>query len=79
MNLLARGPSRDTTFHVSLNAGVWAVTKNKVFYGDYFSRAQAVRSACYGARTVEATGSQARVLVQPGDELIAHRDLAVAP
>jgi hypothetical protein len=55
------------------------VTKNNVFYGDYLSRAQAIRSACYGARAVEATGGEARVLVLPGDELIAHRDLSVAP
>jgi hypothetical protein len=79
MNLIARGPSRDTTFRASLRSGVWSVTKNNIFYGDYLNRSQAIRSACYGARAVEATGGQARVLVLPGDEVIAHRDLAVAP
>jgi hypothetical protein len=79
VNLIARGPSRDTTFRASLSSGVWSVTKNNVFYGDYLSRSQAIRSACYGARAVEATGGRARVLVLPGDEVIAHRDPAVAP
>ena len=79
MNLIARGPSRDTTFRATLRAGVWSVTRNNVFYGDYLNRSQAVRSACYGARAVEATGGQALVLVTPGDEVIAHRDLSIAP
>jgi hypothetical protein len=79
VNLIARGPSRDTAFRVTVHDGVWSVTKNKVFYGDYNSRPQAIRSACYGARAVEATGATARVLVAPGDEVIAHRDLAIAP
>jgi hypothetical protein len=73
------GRNRDTTFRASLISGVWSVTKNNVFYGDYLDRTQAIRSACYGARAVEATGGQARVLLLPGDELIAHGDLAVAP
>ncbi|HEV2530101.1 hypothetical protein [Phenylobacterium sp.] len=77
MTLIDRGPSRDTTFRTSLRAGVWSVTKNNVFYGDYLSHNQAIRSACYGARAVEATGGQARVLA--GDEVIAHRDLVLAP
>jgi hypothetical protein len=72
MNLVARPPNRDTTFRTTLRSGMWAVTKNNVFYGDYFSHSQAIRSACYGARTVEATGGVARVLA--GEEVIAHRD-----
>ena len=78
MSLVGRGPSRDTNFHVVLRGSVWTVTKNTAFYGDYFSRYQAIRSACNGARAVETTGGEARVLAQPGDELIAHRDLAIA-
>jgi hypothetical protein len=76
MNLANRGPNRDTTFRTTLRSGVWAVTKNNVFYGDYFSRNQAIRSACYGARAVETTGGVARVLA--GEEVIAHRDLDMA-
>jgi hypothetical protein len=73
MSLVGRGPSRETAFQVRERAGVWAVTKNKVFYGDYHSREQAIRGACYGARTVEASGGEARVTVSPGDEVIPHR------
>jgi hypothetical protein len=72
-----RAPSRDTTFRTSRRSGMWAVTKNNLFYGDYFSRDQAIRSACYGARTVEATGGVARVLA--GEEIIAHCDPGFAP
>jgi hypothetical protein len=78
VNLIARGPSRETAFRVAQRDGVWSVTKNNLFYGDYLSRPQAIRSACYGARAVEATGATARVLAA-GDEVIAHRDLAIAP
>jgi hypothetical protein len=78
VSLVGRGPSRDTTFQVALRGSLWAVTKNDAFYGDYFSQAQALRSACNGARAVEATGGEARVLAQPGHKLIAHRDLAIA-
>jgi len=73
---LSPGPSRDTTFRAQLAGALWSVTKNHAFYGDYFSRDQAVRSACNGARTVEASGGQARVLVMPNDQLIAHREAA---
>jgi len=74
MKLSQRGPSRDTTFSAELRGNVWAVTKNNVFYGDYVSREQAIRSACNGALAVEATGGLARVVAQPGDQPIAHRD-----
>ena len=74
MSLVGRGASRDTNFRVRQRAGGWAVTKNEVFYGDYVSREQAIRSACYGARAVEATGGQACVKVLPGEEVIAHRE-----
>lgn len=66
------------TFRAALRGSVWTVTKSNDFYGDYLSREQAIRSACNGARAVEATGGAARVLAEPGDQLIAHRDLAVA-
>jgi len=78
MSLVGRGVNRDTNFRVRQAAGGWAVTKNEVFYGDYTSRDQAIRSACYGARAVEATGGQACVKVLPGDEVIAHRDAVFA-
>jgi hypothetical protein len=73
------GRNRDTTFRAEYKFGVWSVTKNHVFYGDYLERAEAIRGACYGARAVEATGGRARVLLLPGDLLIPHYDSAVAP
>ena len=79
MSLVGRGPSRDTTFRATQRGAVWAVTKNNAFYGDYLNRMQAIRSACHGARAVEATGGQALVLAAPGDEVIPHRDPSVAP
>lgn len=72
MNVSDRSPSRNTTFRVNLRSGVWAVTKNHLFYGDYLSQEQAIRSACYGARAVEATGGQAQVLA--GEAVFQHRE-----
>lgn len=77
MNFADRTPRPGVTFRATLRAGIWSVTKNNVFYGDYFSRDQAIASACYGARAVEAIGGEARVLA--GGELIAHRDQVVDP
>ncbi|MDB5493387.1 MAG: hypothetical protein JWP86_724 [Phenylobacterium sp.] len=78
MSLVGRRPSRNT-FRAALRAGVWSVTKDGQFYGDYMSRDQAIRGACNGARAVEATGSQAKVLVGSDEEVIAHRDLLLEP
>ena len=78
MTLIPRGPSRDTSFRVVLRGAVWEVTKNNRFYGDYLNREQAVRGACYGARAVEASGGEARVLAPPSEQVIDHRDPAIA-
>lgn len=75
MNLIGRAPARHCTFRASLHFGVWSVTKDGVFYGDYLTRSQAIHSACFGARAVEAVGGSARVLAAPKDEVIAHRHL----
>jgi hypothetical protein len=75
VNLIARGPVRSCTFRVSERAGVWCVTKNNGFYGDYLSRKQATEAAIFGARTVEAQGGTALVLASPGDTPVAHRTL----
>lgn len=72
MNPLER--SRDCTFRAAVRSGVWLVTKNDAFYGDYLSRNQALRSACLGARAVEALGGTARVLAPPGETLVPHND-----
>jgi hypothetical protein len=70
---LAADRARDCTFRAALRSGVWSVTKDHAFYGDYLSRAEALRGACSGARTVEALGGKARVLAAPGETLVPHQ------
>ena len=78
MSLAGRRPSH-SVFRAAQRAGVWSVTKDGEFYGDYMSRDQAIRGACNGAQAVEATGRQAKVLVGSGEEVIAHRDHLMEP
>jgi hypothetical protein len=61
------------TFRTGARNGVWFVTKDHVLYGDYLSRDQALRSACFAAQDVEAAGGSARVLAVPNDTVIEHR------
>lgn len=79
MNPAAADPARDCTFRARLRSGVWSVTKNEHFYGDYLSRAEAVRGACFAARAVEALGGSARVLLGPDGSLVPHHDLIQKP
>ena len=79
MSAIGRRPSRGSIFRAAQRSGVWSVTKDGQFYGDYLSREQAIRGACNGARAVEAVGGQAKVLVGSGEEVIAHRDLLLEP
>ncbi|RAK58055.1 hypothetical protein [Phenylobacterium deserti] len=51
------------TFTAAQLKGVWSVTQNGAFYGDYQSREQAVAGARAGARAVEERGGAACVLV----------------
>ena len=61
------------TFRTGRGGGAWVVTKDHSFYGDYVSRDQAIESACYGARAVEAKGGSARVLDGPDEVVVAHQ------
>src|SRR2546427_522572 len=76
LNFIARSPKRSCRFRIDQRSGVWVVTKNDTFYGDYLSRGQAIESACFGARAVEAQGGSAEVLATPGDERVDHRTAA---
>ena len=49
-----------------LRSGVWSVTRDHAFYGDFLSRAEALGQACAAARAVEALGGTARVLAAGG-------------
>lgn len=51
------------TFTAAERQGVWSVTRDGVFYGDYHSRDQAVASAQAGARAIEDRGGTARVVL----------------
>ena len=74
VNLISRSPTRHCTFRIGQRSGVWFVTRDGVFYGDYLSQAQATEAACFGARTVEAQGSSARVLAGSGEVVVPHQD-----
>ena len=61
------------TFRASLRGGVWEVTRDYVFCGDYLTREEAIDGACKAARSVEASGGSARVMATPSDTVIAHQ------
>lgn len=64
--------SENYTYEVSKQGGVWHVLRDKVFYGDFLTRGDAVRGACFGARADEARGHSAQVLAPPGDSPLPH-------
>ena len=70
--IVAGRSGRTCTFRAALRGGVWQVTRNYVFYGDYLSRQEALRGACEAARSFEAAGGAARVLGPPGETLHPH-------
>jgi hypothetical protein len=74
MNLVSRPPADlCRTFRTGRRGGVWFVTKDHAFYGDYLSHDQALESACYGARAVQAKGGSARVLDGPDEVVVPHQ------
>lgn len=79
MKVLKRAAPRICTFRAGLRGGVWQVTRDYVFHGEYASREEAVEGACNAARSLEAAGGAARVLATPGDTLIPHHTARTAP
>jgi hypothetical protein len=77
--MLATGAGRTARFAISSRGGVWQVTRNEVFFGDYLSRDEATRSACSAARSYEAGGGSAVVVTSPGDALVAHQHANLNP
>jgi hypothetical protein len=49
----------------SRNGGVWRVTRDGEFFGDYLSEAPARKAAADAAREIERRGSRAQVLFGP--------------
>ena len=71
---LARTAGRGgCTFRTGQRGGQWCVTRDQVFYGDYYSREQAIAAACFGARAAEAKGGSARVLDGPLEKVVPHQ------
>ena len=70
MNFRADGQT--CTFRAMQRSGVWSVTRDHAFYGDFLSRAEALRQACSAARAFEALGGASRVFGPPGETLIPH-------
>ena len=72
MKALKRAAPRICTFRAGLRGGVWQVTRDYVFHGEYASCEEAAEGACNAARSLEASGGAARVLATPGDTPIPH-------
>lgn len=64
---------RTCTFRVGQRGEVWYVTRERVFYGDYNTKAQAIAAACFGARAAEAQGAKAAVLDGPDGTAVPHK------
>ena len=77
MNALPESPHRLCTFRAVLRSGVWSVTRDDIFYGDYLARAEALRAACSAARAVEARGGTARVIDGRGEIIVGHQSAGI--
>ena len=62
------------TFRIVLLHGVWRVSRNQAFYGDFLNRGTAVRAACQQARTEEGQGRSVQVFEPPSPVPLVHRD-----
>lgn len=60
------------TFRVATRGGVWRVSRDAAFFGDFLTRDAAVRAACLAAQASEAKGRHAQVLAPPRDEPLPH-------
>lgn len=67
LDRLAQKGAGPTIFRTTTRGGVWHVTRDHSFYGDYHARQQAVDAAYGAARTVEALGGAAEVQVYTVD------------
>lgn len=72
MNLIPRRAIALRTFRVVARGDAWQVTRDDAVYGDFLTRGEAVRAACFAARSAEKRGSSVRVLSSPNDRVISH-------
>lgn len=64
----------DQVFRIGLGPGVWRVSHNGAFFGDYLTRGNAVRAAYAGARFEEGRGRVAHVFESPGTTALPHHE-----
>lgn len=60
----------ESTFRVSEVDGAWRVSQGQSLYGDFQTRGDAVRAACFGARAANKRGAMSRVVAAPEDQRI---------
>lgn len=60
------------TFHVSQISEAWQVSRDETVYGEFDTRGDAIRAACFGARAQDRHGRGSQVLMMPGDQLVPH-------
>lgn len=60
------GPTDAVTIHSARLHGVWHVTRNGAFVGDYIAEGPALEAAAAVARDVERGGGRAEILLGPG-------------
>lgn len=75
MIVIGRGAPQSSVFRVSRRSGVWSVTRDHAFYGDYLTRGDAVAAASAAACAVETLGGQAQVQSAPSGEVIRHHEV----
>lgn len=72
MNLIPRRAIAQRTFRVAARGDAWQVTRDDAVYGDFLTRGEAVRAACFAARSAEKRGGSVRVLAPPNDRVIPY-------
>jgi hypothetical protein len=60
------------TFLVAKTAGIWRVSRDGEPFADFQTRGDAVRAACFEARTSDAAGHPAQVLASPSRGPLPH-------
>lgn len=62
----------DCIFRVRETSEGWSASRDQVLYGEFQTRGDAVRGACFGARGADRHGSCCQVLTEPGDRRVSH-------
>lgn len=71
MNAALR-PGTECTFRICQTSAAWQVSRDELFYGEFHTRGDAVRAACFGARAQDRRGRGSQVLMTPGDQRVPH-------